>query len=496
MMTLILLNCVFLAMDSGEPGSSDHESVRAHARPAPNPDRRSPVFVNVDEIQHSFLVVNRPFSRLNPSPRPESHRKAVDNSENIFLSLFCGEMVIKIVAMGFFVHPNSYLRDSWNRLDFTVVILGIIAAMNLGNFSAIRTVRVLRPLRTLQGFAGMRQLVVTLLNSLPLLGDVAVLMAFLFFLLGLMGVQLFSGALNRRCASLDNPNAGCHLCGYDVGYAGYNASQIASGCASDCALPTAPRWTVHEETTCGGPRVSKYPSKGGKPSGYSCPDGQWCIAYEAPNHDITSFDNILGAWLAIFQCISLEGWVDIMYWTQGGERVELVVLRGDDHHRLVLRHQPRARGAVRQLHHRAQDGQGAALGSPRRGEGGKRKAPEVDGERGRVPGGAGGGLAAASERRVAGAKERAAVTVDVPARLLRRGDSARRRRRQTARRAQSQKRWRWELSRMPTAPNARDDDERRARGRRGGATTERLRQRFPPGEVRQRDGDAASDADG
>ena len=73
---------------------------------------------------------------------------------------------------------------------------------------------------------------------------------------------------------------------------------------------------MHEETTCGGPRVSKYPSKGGKPSGYSCPDGQWCIAYEAPNHDITSFDNILGAWLAIFQCISLEGWVDIMYWTQ------------------------------------------------------------------------------------------------------------------------------------------------------------------------------------
>jgi hypothetical protein len=89
----------------------------------------------------------------------------VDSSENIFLSLFCLEMVIKIIAMGFFVHRESYLRDSWNRLDFTVVILGIIAAMNLGNFSAIRTVRVLRPLRTLQGFAGMRQLVVTLSSS-------------------------------------------------------------------------------------------------------------------------------------------------------------------------------------------------------------------------------------------------------------------------------------------------------------------------------------------
>ena len=240
----------------------------------------------------------------------------MDSSENIFLSLFCLEMVIKIIAMGFFVHRESYLRDSWNRLDFTVVILGIIAAMNLGNFSAIRTVRVLRPLRTLQGFAGMRQLVVTLLNSLPLLGDVAVLMAFLFFLLGLIGVQLFSGALNRRCASLDNPNAGCELCGYDVGYLGYNASQISAGCLSDCALPASPRWTVDDATTCGGPRESKYPGLGAKPSGYRCPEGSWCIRHDAPNHGITSFDNILGAWLAIFQCISMEGWVDIMYWTQ------------------------------------------------------------------------------------------------------------------------------------------------------------------------------------
>jgi hypothetical protein len=36
----------------------------------------------------------------------------VDSSENIFLSLFCLEMVIKIIAMGFFVHRESYLRDS------------------------------------------------------------------------------------------------------------------------------------------------------------------------------------------------------------------------------------------------------------------------------------------------------------------------------------------------------------------------------------------------
>jgi hypothetical protein len=64
------------------------------------------------------------------------------------------------------------------------LILGVIAALNLGNFSAIRTVRILRPLRSITGFSGMKQLVVTLLKSMPLLGDVLVLVSFLFFILG------------------------------------------------------------------------------------------------------------------------------------------------------------------------------------------------------------------------------------------------------------------------------------------------------------------------
>ena len=31
-----------------------------------------------------------------------------------------------------------------------------------------------------------------------------------------------------------------------------------------------------------------------------------------PNYDVTSFDNIFWALLAIFQCVTLEGWSDIM----------------------------------------------------------------------------------------------------------------------------------------------------------------------------------------
>ena len=32
-----------------------------------------------------------------------------------------------------------------------------------------------------------------------------------------------------------------------------------------------------------------------------------------PNQDITHFDNIFVAFLSIFQCITMEGWVDVMY---------------------------------------------------------------------------------------------------------------------------------------------------------------------------------------
>ena len=47
--------------------------------------------------------------------------------------------------------------------------------------------------------------------------------------------------------------------------------------------------------------------------GVHCFDGGW---ESNPNFGFTSFDNILWAWLTIFQCVSLEGWTDTMYATQ------------------------------------------------------------------------------------------------------------------------------------------------------------------------------------
>ena len=40
------------------------------------------------------------------------------------------------------------------------------------------------------------------------------------------------------------------------------------------------------------------------------------VLHSTPNDGITSFDNVFKSMLAVFQCITLEGWTDIMYWLQ------------------------------------------------------------------------------------------------------------------------------------------------------------------------------------
>ena len=48
--------------------------------------------------------------------------------------------------------------------------------------------------------------------------------------------------------------------------------------------------------------------------GYAeCPTGYYCGKKTLnPSNDVTNFDNILWALLNVFQCLTLEGWSDIM----------------------------------------------------------------------------------------------------------------------------------------------------------------------------------------
>lgn len=47
-------------------------------------------------------------------------------SEPYFLAIFCVEASVKILALGFALHPGSYLRNVWNIMDFIVVVTGSV----------------------------------------------------------------------------------------------------------------------------------------------------------------------------------------------------------------------------------------------------------------------------------------------------------------------------------------------------------------------------------
>lgn len=52
-------------------------------------------------------------------------------------------------------------------------------------------------------------------------------------------------------------------------------------------------------------------------TGRQCANDQFCARSRFnPNDGVTSFDNILVAWLTIIQAMSLEGWTDVMYWVR------------------------------------------------------------------------------------------------------------------------------------------------------------------------------------
>lgn len=62
-------------------------------------------------------------------------------------------MVMKIIALGFTMNEGSYLRDSWNGLDFFIVVTSIIDMMltntDIPALKVLRMLRMIRPLRVI-----------------------------------------------------------------------------------------------------------------------------------------------------------------------------------------------------------------------------------------------------------------------------------------------------------------------------------------------------------
>lgn len=207
---------------------------------------------------------------------------------HFFTLLFTIEFLIRIVAMGFVVHKNSYMRDYWNWLDFLVVIVGLLelspfSGATQSGIKSLRVLRVLRPLKSINAFPSMRKQISSLLGSLSPMLNAVLFLFFIFLLFGILGVQQFGGTMYNRCRFTEKPVDGLWP---------YN-EEIDRLC---------------KEGTCPEGQFCRSPQDANLPASIDKPIDQVLIDY-----GVTTFDNILKAMVTVFQMITLEGWTKIMY---------------------------------------------------------------------------------------------------------------------------------------------------------------------------------------
>lgn len=120
--------------------------------------------------------------------------KMLGNIYIFFNIIFIFECLLKIIAYGFFLGPNSYLRNMWNIIDFLVVISSILELLPFNNgstqsISSLRAFRAMRPLKSINTLPSMKKLILTLLVSIPNLLNVIALLSFFMLLFGILGLH-------------------------------------------------------------------------------------------------------------------------------------------------------------------------------------------------------------------------------------------------------------------------------------------------------------------
>ncbi|KAE8620103.1 hypothetical protein XENTR_v10010099 [Xenopus tropicalis] len=198
---------------------------------------------------------------------PMSER--LDDTEPYFIGIFCFETGIKIIALGFAFHKGSYLRNGWNIMDFVVVLSGIVASTGPEfDLRTLRAVRVLRPLKLVSGIPSLQVVLKSIMKAMIPLLQIGLLLFFAILIFAIIGLDFYIGKFHTSC--------------YDM--AGED---------------------IREEVLCGNDSSSR-----------RCPENTQCLSkWEGPNNGITQFDNILFAILTVFQCITMEGWTDILYYS-------------------------------------------------------------------------------------------------------------------------------------------------------------------------------------
>eukprot|EP01063_Lacrimia_lanifica_P041551 TRINITY_DN9728_c0_g2_i1.p2 TRINITY_DN9728_c0_g2~~TRINITY_DN9728_c0_g2_i1.p2 ORF type:complete len:495 (+),score=152.64 TRINITY_DN9728_c0_g2_i1:452-1936(+) len=110
-------------------------------------------------------------------------------------------MVVKGMGLGLV----GYLREAWNRFDCVCVMAALLGIFfdTGASAGAFRLLRVFRAFRLLKKARGLNLLFHTMIRSLPSLGNILLLLLYIFFNWGVVGVGLFKNLA-------DNPLLGAH----------------------------------------------------------------------------------------------------------------------------------------------------------------------------------------------------------------------------------------------------------------------------------------------
>ncbi|KAK7880741.1 hypothetical protein WMY93_032625 [Mugilogobius chulae] len=226
-------------------------------------------------------------------PYPDDDSNATNHQleqvEYVFLVIFTIETFTKILAYGLVMHPSAYIRSGWNLLDFVIVIVGLFSVIAEGmtdhkpgeahhaagkpgglDVKALRAFRVLRPLRLVSGVPSLQIVLNSIMKAMVPLLHIGMLVMFVIIIYAIIGLELFIGRMHKTCFST-------------------TTGLFIEDDPSPCAFAGHGRFCVGNGSEC---------------------RGKW----EGPNGGITNFDNVFFAMLTVFQCITMEGWTDVLYW--------------------------------------------------------------------------------------------------------------------------------------------------------------------------------------
>lgn len=118
-----------------------------------------------------------------------------DIADNFFNYLFILEMTSKLIAIGIVMDEGSYLRDSWNQLDFFIVMSSVVdmslSKYKIGFVKILRALRVLRPLRMIAHNPELKMIINALLDSMGSITNVLFVIGIVYLIFAIIGVNLF-----------------------------------------------------------------------------------------------------------------------------------------------------------------------------------------------------------------------------------------------------------------------------------------------------------------